>query len=161
MVRKYEVKKASLRDVCLLHEQKKLKNRQEDEAKWNEMEDYEHDLYKRKNRENVETVLNDKEKEKFNKPKVNVAECEAVLGPTDEIYYDEDFGFFSAILACYNNHWVLRTSPDDWWSVIARIIAQAIDKNAEKEAVRGFFVEHEGKKEINIIVPKLATTNYE
>merc|ERR1711915_1000634 len=161
MVKKYEVKKASLRDVCLLHEQKKLNYRQEDEAKWNELEDYEHDLYKRKNRENVETGLNDKEKEKFNKPKVNVAECEAILGPTDEIYYDEDFGFFSAILACYNNHWVLHTSPDDWWSVIARIIAQAIDKNAEKEAVRGFFVEHEGKKEISIIVPKLATTNYE
>ena len=51
---------------------------------------------------------------------------------------------FSAILACYNNHWVLKTTPDDWWNVIVRNISQAIDDNGEKENIRNFFVSHKG-----------------
>merc|ERR1711962_1087848 len=78
---------------------------------------------------------------------------EAVVGTKDEVYFDHDFGFFSAVLACYNNHWVLKTSPDDWWNVIVRNVAQAVDDNGEKENVRKFFVEHQGKKTINIVVP--------
>ena len=79
---------------------------------------------------------------------------EAVASSKSEnIYHDHDWGFFSAILACYNNHWVLRTSPDDWWNVIVRNVAQAIDKNGEKNKVRDFFVEHEGKKTIEVILP--------
>ena len=27
-------------------------------------------------------------------------------------------GFFSAVVAAYNNHWLLRTQPGDWWSVV-------------------------------------------
>ena len=39
---------------------------------------------------------------------------EAVQGTLDDnFYFDKDWGFFSTILACYNNHWTLRTSPDD------------------------------------------------
>ena len=67
-------------------------------------------------------------------------------------HIDHNFGFFSAILACYNNHWVLRTSPDDWWNVIVRNVAQAIDDNGKKDAVRDFFVAHQGKKEIAVDV---------
>ena len=59
------------------------------------------------------------------------------------MFYDEDFGFFSAILACYDNHWVLQTSPDDWWNVIVRTVAQAVDENGNKDSVRKVFVEHE------------------
>ena len=47
-------------------------------------------------------------------------EEEFVLGSDGEVFFDYDFGFFGAILACYNNHWVLKTSPDDWWNVIVR-----------------------------------------
>ena len=42
------------------------------------------------------------------------------MGSDGEVFFDHDFGFFGAILACYNNHWVLKTSPDDWWNVIVR-----------------------------------------
>ena len=45
---------------------------------------------------------------------------EVVIGSDGEVFFDHDFGFFGAVLACYNNHWVLKTSPDDWWNVIVR-----------------------------------------
>ena len=90
-----------------------------------------------------------------------LSEFEAVAGAeSGDIYYDHDMGFFSTILACYNNHWVLRTSADDWWNVIVRNVAQAIDDNGEKNKVRNFFVEHEGKKTITIIVASLASMDY-
>ena len=64
-------------------------------------------------------------------------------------------------MACYNNHWVLRTSPDDWWNVIVRNVAAAIDENANKPNVRKFFVEHEGKEMIEIVLPgRLDQVNY-
>ena len=72
----------------------------------------------------------------------------------ENLYFDHDFGFFSAVLACYNNHWVLKTSPDDWWNVIARNVAQHIDENGEKTKVRNFFVSHEGKVQIKIVLPE-------
>ena len=90
-----------------------------------------------------------------------LSEFEAVAGTeSGDIYYDHDMGFFSTILACYNNHWVLRTCADDWWNVIVRNVAQAIDDNGEKNKVRNFFVEHEGKKTITIIVASLASMDY-
>ena len=90
-----------------------------------------------------------------------LSEFEAVAGTeSGDIYYDHDMGFFSTILACYNNHWVLRTSADDWWNVIVRNVAQAIDDNGEKNKVRNFFVEHEGKKTITIIVASLGSMDY-
>ena len=45
---------------------------------------------------------------------------EFVIGSEGEVFFDHDFGFFGAILACYNNHWVLKTSLEDWWNVIVR-----------------------------------------
>ena len=80
----------------------------------------------------------------------------------ENLYFDHDLGFFSAILACYNNHWILRTSPDDWWNVIVRNVAQTIDENGDKPKVRNFFVDFQGKKEIKIKVGySLATINYD
>ena len=90
-----------------------------------------------------------------------LSEFEAVAGTeSGNIYYDHDMGFFSTILACYNNHWVLRTCADDWWNVIVRNVAQAIDDNCEKNKVRDFFVEHKGKKTITIMVSSLASMDY-
>ena len=57
-----------------------------------------------------------------------------------------DFGFFNAIYESYNNHWALKTIPDDWWYTIIKQVAVAIDRNAAKEKVRNFFVDQEGKK---------------
>jgi len=79
---------------------------------------------------------------------------EAVEGTLDDsFYFDKDWGFFSTILACYNNHWTLRTSPDDWWNVIVKTVANAVDTNGDKDPVRKFFVDHQGKKTIEIILP--------
>jgi len=79
---------------------------------------------------------------------------EAVEGTLDDsFYFDKDWGFFSTILACYNNHWTLRTSPDDWWNVIVKTVANAVDSNGNQEPVRHFFVDHQGKKTIEVILP--------
>ena len=43
---------------------------------------------------------------------------------TDEVVHKgqygqaSDMGFFSTIMECYNNHWALKTLPDDWWCTI-------------------------------------------
>ena len=78
------------------------------------------------------------------------------------VWFDYDLGFFSAILACYNNHWTLKTCPDDWWNTIARTIAQNVEENAEANKVRDFFVDHGDKKDIIINLPgKLDEVNYD
>ena len=63
-----------------------------------------------------------------------------------------DFGFFTAVYEAYNNHWALRTTPEDWWFTVIRTVALAIDENAKKPQVRNFFVNHEGKKELRVNV---------
>ncbi|XP_078349750.1 uncharacterized protein LOC144634608 [Oculina patagonica] len=77
----------------------------------------------------------------------------AALGSMDTIYSLGDCGLFAAVLTAYNNHWKLRTSPDDWWFCVIKRVACAIDKNAKKESVRKMFVDHEGKKTIEVEVP--------
>ena len=75
------------------------------------------------------------------------------LGSTENIYSFGNCGLFAAIITAYNNHWKLRTSLDDWWFCVIKRVACAIDKNAEKESVRKMFVDHEGKKTIEVEVP--------
>ena len=60
------------------------------------------------------------EREDDGEKQVKKEEEEVVIGSDGEGFFDHDFGFFGAVLACYNNHWVLKTSPDDWWNVIVR-----------------------------------------
>ena len=36
------------------------------------------------------------------------------LGSVENIYLFGDCRLFSSIITAYNNHWKLRTSPDDW-----------------------------------------------
>jgi len=148
LVNKYEVKTGNIQDVFLLFEKNKLDKKEEEKER------------EKKRVKRLGGVVSNKKEDNEETKKVDVKQCEPVIGPSEEVFYDEDFGFFSAILACYNNHWVLRTSPDDWWNVIVRIVAQAVDENGNKERVRKFFVDHEGQKEISVIVPSLATIDY-
>ena len=75
------------------------------------------------------------------------------VGSEENIYSIGDCGLFAAVLTAYNNHWKLRTSPDDWWFCVIKRVACAIDKNANKKSVRKMFVDHEGKKTIEVVVP--------
>ena len=77
----------------------------------------------------------------------------AAAGSKEKIFSIGDCGLFAAVLTAYNNHWKLRTSPDDWWFCVIKRVACAIDKNAKKESVRKMFVDHEGKKTIEVVVP--------
>ena len=77
----------------------------------------------------------------------NVGDRRVTIGSEDHIYTDNaDCGLFNSVITAYNKHWKLRISPEDWWFVVARRVAIAIDKNSKKEAVRKMFVEHEGIK---------------
>ena len=74
------------------------------------------------------------------------------LGSQQTVSAGKDKGFLSVIMAAYNNHWVLRTRPEDWWTSIAQIIATKIDKVAKEDLVRQFFVSHEGKKKLTVVI---------
>ncbi len=76
----------------------------------------------------------------------------AALGSTETIYSLTDCGLFAAVLTAYNNHWKLRTSPDDWWFCVINRVTGAINKNANKKAVRKMFVDHVGMKTIEVEV---------
>ena len=84
-----------------------------------------------------------------------VEERVATLGSEENIYSMAycDCGLFASIITAYNNHWNLRISPEDWWFCVTRRVAIAIDKNAKKDSVRKMFVEHEGKKTLEVVVP--------
>ena len=84
------------------------------------------------------------------------------LGSEASVFAGEDKGFLSTVMAAYNNHWVLRTRPEDWWATISQIIATRIDRHADDQAVREFFVSHEGKKPLTVEVgPTLEGVNNE
>lgn len=83
------------------------------------------------------------------------------IGSAGEVYHDGyDKGFLSTVLNAYANHWDLVTSPEDWWFTILRTIAVAIDKHSTEKKVRDFFVSHEGRKELVVIVPSLEQTDF-
>ena len=58
----------------------------------------------------------------------------------------------STVYEAYNRHLNLRTGPEDWWYTIIQTVALAIDNNSKNNRVRKFFVQHEGKKELTVIV---------
>ena len=58
----------------------------------------------------------------------------------------------STIYEAYGNHYNLRTGPEDWWYTIIQTVALAIDENSKNKEVRDFFVQHDGKKELEVIV---------
>ena len=61
-------------------------------------------------------------------------------------------GFYSTVSKAYNHHYVLKTCPEDWWFCITQKVGLAIDDNANKDEVRKFFVQHEGKKTLTVQV---------
>jgi len=75
-----------------------------------------------------------------------------LLGSKKSVEYDNDIGFLSTLLHAYNNHMVVRTTPEDWWITITQKIAIDIDKNANDPKVRKFFVQHEGKKTLEVLI---------
>merc|ERR1712227_663276 len=85
-----------------------------------------------------------------------------VLGSKEEVSCGPNVGLFATLLSSYNNHWVLKTCPEDWWITITQKIAVAIDKNANHPDVRPFFVSHEGKKTLTVQVgPSIYGVDYE
>merc|ERR1712226_118996 len=84
-----------------------------------------------------------------------------VLGSNENAIDTGNKGLFSTIIQCYNNHWVLRTGPEDWWYTFIQKVAVAVDQNAKKESVRKFFVQHEGKKKLTVSVgPSIYGVDY-
>lgn len=75
----------------------------------------------------------------------------------DQVYYrDGDLGLFGCVYQAWKNHWVLRTSPDDWWLAVAMRIAKAIDMAAKPHGsskVRELFVSHQGRDNIALELP--------
>ena len=69
---------------------------------------------------------------------------------------------FAAVCTAYSHHYRLRTSPDDWWFCVIKRVACAIDRNSSKASVRNMFVDHEGKKTIEVQVsdPTIYTVDY-
>ncbi|XP_046857245.1 uncharacterized protein LOC124450646 [Xenia sp. Carnegie-2017] len=101
----------------------------------------------------IERKLKRSEKDTENENiRENVGDRSVTLGSDDLIYSSTDRGLFSSILLAYNNHWKLRTSPEDWWFVVIRNVAIAIDEHSKHEKVRKMFVEHKGKKTLDVKV---------
>ncbi|CAG8534030.1 13258_t:CDS:1 [Ambispora leptoticha] len=68
--------------------------------------------------------------------------------PKTKIVGGYSHGFVAAIHQAYNHHQHLCLKPDDVWLTIAQGVSHHINLNAEK--FRSYFVEHEGKQEIEI-----------
>ena len=109
LLNKYNISKQPVKDVLLKKGSSTEETLPHDESFQNLRRNRKTDS------EASETSKDDKEKQVKKKE-----EEEFVIGSDGEVFFDHDFGFFGAILACYNNHWVLKTSPDDWWNVIVR-----------------------------------------
>lgn len=82
-------------------------------------------------------------------------------GSSDNVYEGPgDNGFLSVIYEAYNNHWAVKTVPDDWWHTIIRTVAIAIDKNSKKNQTRDFFVNFQGKKQLVVNVDRTDGIDY-
>ena len=87
----------------------------------------------------------------------------SALGSDEEVYsVGADCGMFAAVFTAYSHHYRLRTSPDDWWFCVIKRVACAIDQNSSKASVRNMFVDHKGKKTIEVQVndPTIYTVDY-
>ena len=75
---------------------------------------------------------------------------ESFSKPTRVPFEDQEGvnAFIAAVHTAYALHYPLVLSPDAIWMCIAQGLAQHISANADK--LRSMFVEHEGKKELNV-----------
>ena len=116
LLNKYSISKQTVKDVLLKKgsaTEETLPSRESFRKSWRYSENDSGDTDSGASESESETSKDDSEKQVKK-------EEEVVIGSEGEVFFDHDFGFFGAILACYNNHWVLKTSPDDWWNVIVR-----------------------------------------
>ena len=92
-----------------------------------------------------------------------IGDMTSVLGSAELVTFPgHNAGFLSTVLEAYNRHYNLRTGPEDWWYTIIQTVALAIDGNADKNEVRNFFVQHEGKKKLTVRVgPSIYGVNYD
>ena len=82
--------------------------------------------YKKTQAELFDQWVSDKEARDMN-PRDREEEDETtkktfVLGSNETVNYGSDHGFLNTIMTAYNNHWVLKTCPEDWWSTIRQIL---------------------------------------
>jgi len=79
--------------------------------------------------------------------RIHVGQKTPVLGSSNcHVHTNGNYGFFSTILESYNNHWALRTSPEDWWyrlSIKSR--SQSTNTQQMKKYVNSLFPTRERK----------------
>lgn len=63
--------------------------------------------------------------------------------------YETQPAFYEAFCYAYNKHCDIILSPDDIWMIICLQFTKYVNKNSE--AMRKFFVQHEGKKKLTVI----------
>lgn len=69
-------------------------------------------------------------------------------GKADPTFYPNSHSFVNAAINAYNQHRHLQIRPEDVWLAILTQLSSYI--NAHAEELRGFFVAHDGKKELRI-----------
>ena len=118
LLNKYNISKHTVKDVLLKQgssTEETLPSREKFRGPWRNSE-----TDSESSETDSEAFESESDTSKDDSEKQVKKEEEVVIGSDGEVFFDHDFGFFGAILACYNNHWVLKTSPDDWWNVIVR-----------------------------------------
>jgi len=90
----------------------------------------------------------------YNEDRQHIKDKTPVLGCEEPVNQNGDYGFFSAVMGAYNNHWALKTTPEDWFYTIIQKVAKAVDDNSKENEVRQFFVDHEVKKTLEVSVPQ-------
>jgi len=85
----------------------------------------------------------------FEKPKLTAA-----VGTKDLISYNKtDTGLFGTIYEAWANHLNVRTCPEDWWLPVITRVSTLVDNKAYCAPVQKYFVNHQGKRNINIELP--------
>ena len=122
------------------------------------------DPYYYNNTQPIKNVISNfiKRSERFLPPdRRHIKDMLVLNGSANNVYQGpKDNGFLSVIYEAYNNHWAVKTIPDDWWYTIIRTVAIAIDKNAKKKEIRDFFVDFEGKKTLTVYVDRSNGIDY-
>eukprot|EP00584_Thalassiosira_punctigera_P000146 CAMPEP_0172535634 /NCGR_PEP_ID=MMETSP1067-20121228/7551_1 /TAXON_ID=265564 ORGANISM="Thalassiosira punctigera, Strain Tpunct2005C2" /NCGR_SAMPLE_ID=MMETSP1067 /ASSEMBLY_ACC=CAM_ASM_000444 /LENGTH=533 /DNA_ID=CAMNT_0013320573 /DNA_START=75 /DNA_END=1676 /DNA_ORIENTATION=- len=74
---------------------------------------------------------------------------EALSNAPDTTVFCGGSGFLAACLTAFARHLPLALSPDHVWVLLSYAFAKHVDKHAEE--LRGNFVQHEGKKRLEVI----------
>ena len=72
----------------------------------------------------------------------------AAVGTHEGVYCDGDTGLFGTLFKAWAHHWIVCTSPEDWWLPVITRVAQLVDQHADDDAVRQLFVAGKKEKEV-------------